>query len=376
MPPSPSKQFAPLATVKHRVQLGRALPFGVCHADGTLLLARGHVLSSAEQLAALLERGALVQIAELLDTKALAEHAPRAQLPALWSDATQRLAKALASGTSARFVEALDDAANPMSALVARDPDLAIFQVLRQDPDTAYGVQRSLQTAITSLLVARRLGWDEAEGTRAFKVALTMNVSMLELQGQLAMQMSAPTSAQREALRSHPMRSVQLLRTAGIVDALWLEAVLQHHESEDGSGYPSGRRDVHELASLVRRADVYTSKLASRCTRDALAADVAGRQMFMQDPGHPMTAALVKEFGIYPPGCHVRLASGEVGMVVARGPTITAPVVACLTDAKGRSLPAPQRVDTTERSRAVVAVVGEALVPKRPALDKLIAALA
>ena len=45
------------------------------------------------------------------------------------------------------------------------------------------------------------------------------------------------------------------------------------------------------------------------------AADVAGRQMFMQDPGHPMTAALVKEFGIYPPGCHVRLASGELAVV-------------------------------------------------------------
>jgi hypothetical protein len=29
-----------------------------------------------------------------------------------------------------------------------------------------------------------------------------------------------------------------------------------------------------------------------------------------------MTAALVKEFGIYPPGCFVRLASGELAMVI------------------------------------------------------------
>ena len=38
--------------------------------------------------------------------------------------------------------------------------------------------------------------------------------------------------------------------------------------------------------------------------------------MFMQDPGHPMTAALVKEFGIYPPGCYVRLVSGENGVAL------------------------------------------------------------
>ena len=39
----------------------------------------------------------------------------------------------------------------------------------------------------------------------------------------------------------------------------------------------------------------------------------------MQDPGHPICAALVKEFGVYPPGCFVTLASGETGVVVKRG---------------------------------------------------------
>ena len=98
------------------------------------------------------------------------------------------------------------------------------------------------------------------------------------------------------------MRSVQMLQAAGVSDHEWLDAVLNHHEQEDGCGYPSGRTDVGELASLVRRAGHYTTKLASRSGREAMSADVAGRQMFMQDPGHPMTAALVREFGIYPPG--------------------------------------------------------------------------
>jgi HD-GYP domain-containing protein (c-di-GMP phosphodiesterase class II) len=240
----------------------------------------------------------------------------------------------------------------------------------------AYGVHRSLQTAITSFLVATRLAWDPAATERVFKVALTMNLSMLELQGQLARQRTAPSDEQRAALRTHPMRSVRILEQAGVADADWLHAVLRHHEVEDGSGYPVGCTDVGELASLARRADVYTSKLASRSTRDELAADVAGRQMFMQDPGHPMTAALVKEFGIYPPGCHVRLASGELAVVVARGATITTPVVACLTNELGVPLPAPLRRETTARAHAVVAVVGEASVGMRVPLERLLEALA
>ena len=131
-----------------------------------------------------------------------------------------------------------------------------------------------------------------------------------------------------------------------------------------------------ELASLARRADVYTSKLAARSTRDELAADVAGRQMFMQDPGHPMTAALVKEFGIYPPGCHVRLASGELAVVVARGASITAPMVACLTNERGMPLPAPVRRETSDRKHAVMAVVGQASVNVRVPLERLMEALA
>ncbi len=370
--------LAPLATVKHRVQLGQPLPFGVRDADGTLLLARGHTVDHQPQLEALMARGAMVDLLELIDPQTLARQAPREQLPRLWTDAMRRLDTALGDATAGGFAQALDEASGPLATLVSRDPDLAIFHVLRQGAgdDVAYGVRRSLQTAITTLLVARRLGWEDDESLRAFKVALTMNLSMLELQGQLSRQAAPPTPPQREQLQTHPMRSVRLLEQAGVADPLWLQAVLQHHECEDGTGYPSGRRDVGDLASLVRRADVYTSKLSSRSSRDALAADLAGRQMFLQDPGHPMTAALVKEFGLYPPGCPVRLASGETAIVVARGAVITAPVVACLTDARGRTLPAPQRADTSQPARRVVAVLGPAGNLTGPALGRLVAALA
>jgi hypothetical protein len=247
----------------------------------------------------------------------------------------------------------------PALALVERDPDLAIFQVLSQGAgvDAAYGVRRSLHSAITACLVAQRLAWQPAEVERAFKVALTMNLSMLALRGELARQRTPPTPEQRVQLQSHPMRSVQMLQRAGVADADWLQAVLQHHEQEDGSGYPSGRSDVCELASLARRADVYTSKLAARNTRDAMTADAAGRAIFMQDPAHPMTQALVKEFGIYPPGSMVRLCSGEAAIVVRRGPSVTTPVVACFTDAGDRPMAKPYRVATSEPGRGVVSLL-------------------
>ena len=373
--PATPMQLAALSSVKHRVQVNAPLPFNVRCSKKTLILARGQRIESQQQLESLFERGALVDIAELQSSREEVLKATRSQLPQLWSKSMDAVAQAIRqSPEDAGFKAALDDASAPVLSLIERDPDLAIFQVLRQGAgaDTDYGARRSLHTAITSHLVAQRLGWDSADADRAFKVALTMNLSMLALQGQLSRQNTPLTTEQRGALQTHPMRSVQMLQQAGVTDADWLQAVLNHHEGEDGGGYPSGRSDVGDLASLARRADVYTSKLSSRSNRDSLAADVAGRQMFMQDPGHPMTAALVKEFGVYPPGCHVRLASGELAIVVARGPTVTTPVVACLSNARGVPLQSPVRRDTTDRCHAVMAVVGEASVSVRMPIEQLL----
>ena len=371
-------QFAELATVRHRLQLGAPLPFNVRHADTTLLLARGQRIGSQEQLDALFARGALVDMAELRTARDTILQAPREQLPALWGECMTRVADVLLAPGQEGFSSALEEASGPVQELIARDPDLAIFQVLRQsgNADMDYGAQRSLQTAITSHLVAQRLGWAPPQCELVFKVALTSNVAMLELQGLLARQTQILSEAQKALCRNHPTLGVRILEQAGVANPDWLHAVECHHEREDGSGYPAGRSDVGELASLVRRADIYTSKLAGRSSRDALAADQAGRQMFMQDSSNPITAALVKEFGIYPPGCMVRLLSGELAVVVGRGPTISAPVVSCLTNAKGVAIDAPVRVATTERGRGVAGVVGESQFGKPQPAQRLLDALA
>jgi hypothetical protein len=363
-----------LSTVRQRIQIGAPLPFNVRNADKTLLLACGQQVMSQAQLDALFEQGALVDIAELQSPRDQARLAPRHELPRLWSQTMNNIGLALMNAPHHSFRSALDDATGPALSLIERDPDLAIFQVLRQEggASNAFGVRRALHAAITAYLVGQRLGWQSDELEKVFKVALTMNVSIFELQSQMARQKTPPAPGQRAELLSHPLRSVKALSAGGVTDPDWLHAVERHHELEDGSGYPRGCTDVGDLASLARRADIYTSKLSARNHRDALAADVASRQMFMEDPGHPMTAALVKEFGIYPPGCHVLLASGALAIVVQRGLTMTTPIVASLTNERGAPLPEPMRVDTSRPGMAVTAIVGERSVNVRVSLDRLV----
>ncbi len=366
-------QYSQLSTVKHRVLVGVPLPFNVRNSDKTLLLARGQVVASQDQMEALFDRGALVDLAELRAAQSVAKTAPAEQLPKLWNQTMENVGKTLMESAKEGFSSALEDVTGPVVELIERDSDLAIFQVLRQDakPSTQYGINHSVHTAITAFLVAQRLGWDSSSMQKVFKACLTMNLGMLELQGVLSMQTTPVTAEQRQAILDHPRRSVEMLELAGITDKDWLRAVLQHHEAPDGSGYPEHTTDISDLAALVRRADIYTAKLSPRSNRDAMAADKAGRTMFMNDPGNPMTAALVKEFGVYPPGCFVKLTSGETAVVVKRGPSVITPKVAALTTATGAILAEPVPMDTSKREHAIAAVLGEKSVNVKIAPEKL-----
>ncbi|HET7794158.1 MAG TPA: HD domain-containing phosphohydrolase [Rhizobacter sp.] len=367
--------YALLSAVRSRIRLGAAAPFNIRDIDHTLLLARGQLIRDEAQLDALFSRGAVVDAAEVRNPRAEVDKARADRLPALWSRSVDRVGGILRTPESPEFAHALDEAAEPVLALVQRDPDLAIFQVIRQADEgkSSYGVSHSVHAAIACYLVAQRLGWGQDDVERVFKAALTMNVSMIELQGRLATQLTPPTAAQRKQIHEHPHRSAEMLEASGVTDADWLNAVRQHHEVPGGHGYPSGAQDVSEMASLLRRVDVYTAKLSPRNTRQALAANQAGRDLFLQDSQHPMSAAIIKEFGIYPPGCPVQLQSGEVGIVVKRGPTANTPLVAALSNGDGDALREPVLRRTEEPSQAVVAVVPETALRVRVSPEKLLA---
>ena len=365
---------SPLSAFRQRIELGVPLPFNIRHADGTLLLARGQIIETPEQMEALLERGAVVDVVEVGPRTDTPADAPPEALPALWSACMDRVGRTLRLNPGRDFTTALDEASQPVLQLIARDPDLAIFQVLRQGAlgPAHYGVSHSMHAAITSHLVAARLGWSADDTLRVFKAALTMNLSMLDLQERLSAQRTPPTASQREAIATHPLRSREMLEAAGIADAQWLDAVAQHHELPDGSGYPQHLQQICEFAELVRRADIYTAQLSTRAYRGAVPADDAVREMFRRDSGHPMAAALAKEFGVYPPGCYVTLACGEVGIVVKRGPNLAKPIVASMVGRSGEPLIEPLRRDTALPDYGIVNVVSEKSVRVRVSQEKLL----
>lgn len=365
-----------LSSVKNRIVLGAPLPFGVRDAGRMLLLARGQVIADEEQLQALFQRGALVEIDELAEAMLPSAHETPAQriarLPAEWERCAGDVRQTFAAPQS-EMAAAIDRSTDRLLALIAHSPDLALSQVVRE-PDSGaghYGVNHSIHAATACRAAARHLGWSEGEQRRAFQAALTMNVAMIDLQARLATQVSPLTAKQREAINDHPTRSAEILAQAGIADEDWLQAVRDHHEVADGSGYPRGLRAVGELAEMLRFADIYTARMASRANRPAMSAAQAGRELHQMAGESPLAAALIKSFGIFPPGSLVKLASGELGMVTRNGEKAYHPMVAALTDAAGEPRLSPLVRDSARGEYAVVALVPTQAMPMRLTDEKI-----
>ena len=361
-------QLLPLQEVASQIKPGLPLAWSIRDENGKLLLARGHRVTDAAMLSTLLSRGMFVDAAELRAAlgASSAVTKPKEGFFGRWRLSSGRLNTLLTTSPD-DLRAALDEVVNVLMALADRYPDKVLFQILRHDQTKlqSYGVSHSLHCAAVCCLTGKRMGWDDNQRRMLVSAAMSMNLSMIELQGRLAVQSSPPTQDQRAAIQDHPIRSAEMLAAAGVADPMWLAAVEQHHELTDGAGYPKGRSDVAEMAQALHYVDVFTAKISARSSRLALTPNVAAREIFTGSAGHPLAAALIKEFGIYPPGCFVRLASGEIAIVVQRGQSVSTPVVACLTNVAGQPMMKPLRRETTDKASAIVALVADADVMVR-----------
>jgi hypothetical protein len=346
-----------------KVQLGTPLPWNVRDANERLLLSKGQVVDSQVQLDALLERGAFVDVEEARAAESLIiSHAsistPKRppNLFAIWDDLPNQM-RVLVVGLkdTAGAEDRINTFVQSIIVLVDKDVDVALYHAVRQENADLffYGYSHSIHTAVLSLLMARRLGWPQSRITSLMSAAITMNMSMLTLQGQMAKQDVPMRESQKALIRQHPAEAVDWLQKAGITDAEWLRAVLEHHERTDGSGYHQGLKDVAEIAVALRVTDVFMAKISPRTLRAPLSIREAAKQLYGEDKGGTMSNAIIKEFGVYPPGEVVQLVSGEVAIVMRRGANPKCPQVACIIDAKGRPLTHTLQYDTALSEHAI-----------------------
>jgi len=377
----------------HEIAVGKPLPWSIYDCGEKLLLKQGQVIRSEDLLRAILQRGFVKELESVRVREAITPTRDTDQDPDQRSvfrrvrhfhDAVEAMLLEFQSEPSTDVVDRCLGLARRLRTACEEDIDaaLAAYQV---DVREAIGspAARAIQNAVLCDMMGRALELQGDSRDELICAAFTHDLGMYGLCDEFNRQKLALNREQRELLETHTARGRELLEQAGVASAMWLTAVEQHHERLDGSGYP--HRLTGEAISLSARilavADIFTAMIRPRAYREAVQSRDAMRQIFLERGrcvDESMTAAFIRDMGLYPPGTLVRLKNGEVAVVVRRGASAALPQLRAVVAADGAPLgryPVRDSADPTcsitcvlpsERYRSVLGQVHQLWDPQPP----------
>ena len=146
-------------------------------------------------------------------------------------------------------------------------------------------------------LMADELKLEPGERNRLRWAAMLHDVGKMAIPGAVLNKAEALDDDDRSVLRSHPVEGERLTAPLRPWLGVWADAVGEHHEWWDGSGYPRGRRgeEISAAARLVAVADAYEVMTAARPYKRPMAADAARREL-VAGAGGQFDPAMVRAF--------------------------------------------------------------------------------
>lgn len=346
------------------LRVGEPVPWNVYDRNGQLLLHAGVLVESTHQIEELKERGLFVNMSDWEGTGAVVAAKEKISSFMLLDELHENMERLFGRiSVDDSLVEKTITIVKTIQQACEIDEDVAIASIF-VGREGRYPVVHSIQAGVLCEIVAKHFGRPEEERQMVIAAAITMNVSMVNLQSKLHLQKEPLTEAQQQELRKHPQESFELLKRKGVTDPIWLNAVLQHHEKVDGSGYTQGLSGdaIIPAARLIKLADVYCALVTGRADRPAMLQNIAMREVFLQrgkqiDP--VMTDQFVKVVGMYPPGTFLRLMNGEIAMVTRRGKTSALPIVQSVAGPRGAPLSVYIKRDCSQEKYAIREVIGK-----------------
>ena len=292
-----------------------------------------------------------------------------------WLDLQVQANTLLRDGPSTHFLQRLERLHQQLDRQSRRNPDGTLFALIYLSTTEVrmYSATHAMLVSVICGLAAREvLNWPANVEAMVCKAALTMNLGMTELQDQLAVQTEPVTPAQRKRIDEHPARSVEKLMALGVTDAIWHQAVAQHHTQAPGP--LRTRTPAERLARLIQRADMFAARLAPRASRLPMTPSAAMQACYFDENRQidEAGAALIKAVGIYQPGSFVKLINDEVGVVVRRGQNTATPKVAVLINRSGMPTGEPMVRDTSVGDYKVVASIPHRDVRVQINLERLL----
>lgn len=244
----------------------------------------------------------------------------------------------------------IKSAARDIVDSIMRNPDALLSLSQLKDYDN-YTYIHSVNVAILTVSVAYHLDYSEERLIEIGMGGLLHDIGKMRVPEEILNKPGKLTDSEFAIIKRHPELGLEsILDQRGIPD-IARKMVLQHHERYNGKGYPFGIKGerIHEVGLISAVADVYDALTSDRIYKAAWTPQKALATIFKQrdkDYSSKIVEIFTKMMGVYPVGSFVKLATGEMGVVVRiEQGALLAPDVLVLFDKYGKRVKDPYKVE-------------------------------
>ena len=219
-----------------------------------------------------------------------------------------------------------------------RDVERIMSEILESDTVTSletlkshsdYTFQHSVEVAIVSILLGRSLGLPIPQIRELALGALLHDIGKVSISQEILNKPGKLSLAELDEVKNHPDLGFELVRRLPLTSILPAHVAFQHHERQDGSGYPRGlvgnnrilRLEAARLqpsrilliAEIAAVADVFCALASERPYKPAYPLDQIAR-MLQEMSGHHLNrdvvTTLLRTVPMYSVGHWIEVTSG------------------------------------------------------------------
>jgi len=243
--------------------------------------------------------------------------------------------------------EKLTAASSDMTESMQRNPD-AMLLLNSLHRKSSYELRRAVDSSVLMIAFGRFLQFAKDRLEILGLAGMLLDVGKIRIPDEVLGKRGTLSADEYQIMKSHVMHSVDLVHAAnGRLPQGVGDIILQHHERQDGTGYPNGLSgsQISMDGAIAGIADTFSALTSERPFAEPISPSSALNQL------HAMRAcfheALVEQFiqciGIYPVGSAVEMNTGEIGVVMAQNAVRRLlPRVMLILDREWKPLPHPQ----------------------------------
>ncbi|KOO12791.1 HD family phosphohydrolase [Vibrio xuii] len=180
----------------------------------------------------------------------------------------------------------------------------------------------SLNVSVVAMMIAKAKKLNAQEIKEVAFASLFHDMGKVKVPTAILRKQTVLTEPEKNYLKLHTKYGLEIAANMESFPESARNVIAQHHELNDGSGYPEGLKedDIDPLTQIVAVANAYDNLCHSNIPSEQKIPYVALSHLYKNCKhlyNNENLSLLIKFMGIYPPGTVVQLSNNMVGLVIS-----------------------------------------------------------